>query len=180
MRYTGFDVIDSVEEYRETALKAIDSFQEARQEDALCYFERLREVNPENYVIAEVLTYLYTQAGMTEEADKEFLRYCDLMRGRGRYLIIDQPQTWEELVIEAKKDRQLKNTVKKIMSRKEKSENPIEDIEKVSMQGVIYMNSGKYKEAETLFLEYREMFIRDFGGGRRIIPLYSEMVGDSL
>ena len=86
MRYTGFDVIDSVEEYRETALKAIDSFQDARQEDALCYFERLREVNPENYVIAEVLTYLYTQAGMTEEADKEFLRYCDLMRGRGRYL----------------------------------------------------------------------------------------------
>ena len=42
------------------------------------------------------------------------------------------------------------------------------------------MNSGKYKEAETLFLEYREMYIRDFGGGRRIIPLYSEMVGDSL
>ena len=66
------------------------------------------------------------------------------------------------------------------MSRKEKSENPVEDIEKISMQGVIYMNSGKYKEAETLFLEYREMYIRDFGGGRRIIPLYSEMVGDSL
>ncbi|MDY3940200.1 MAG: hypothetical protein SOZ27_08010 [Spirochaetia bacterium] len=178
MRYTGFEAIDSVEEYRDTALKAIDLFQSSQQEDALCYFERLREVNPENSVIAEVLTYLYTQMGMAEEADKEFARYCDLMRARGRYIIFDQPQTWEELVIEAKKDKKLKSTVKNILNRKEKSENPIEDIEKVSMQGVIYMNNGKYAEAEALFLEYREMYIRDFGGGRRIIPLYSETVSD--
>lgn len=178
MRYTGFEVIDSVEEYRETALKAIDLFQSSQQEDALCYFERLRDVNPENSVIAEVLTYLYTQMGMAEEADKEFSRYCDLMRARGRYIIFNQPQTWEELVTEAKKDKKLKSTVKNILNRKEKSENPIEDIEKVSMQGVIYMNSGKYAEAEALFLEYREMYIRDFGGGRRIIPLYSETVSD--
>lgn len=178
MHYTGFDVIDSVEEYRETALKAIDLFQTSQQEDALCYFERLKEVNPDNYVIAEVLTYLYTQMGMTEAADREFARYCQLMRDRGRYIIISQPQTWEELVVEAKKDKELKSTVKKILERKEKSVDPIEDIKKVSMQGVIYMNSGKYEEAEALFLEYRDMYIRDFGGGRRIIPLYSETVSD--
>lgn len=180
MRYTGFDVIDSVEEYRDTALKAIDSFQSSQQEDSLVYFERLREVNPDNYVIAEVLTYLYTQMGMSEKADEEFVRYCDLMRSRGRYLVIDEPQTWEDLVAEAKKEKKLKSTVKNILKRKEKSENPIEDTEKVSMQGVIYMNSGKYAEAEALFLEYREMYIRDFGGGRRIIPLYSEMAAESL
>lgn len=178
MRYTGFDVIDSVEEYRETALKAIDSFQSSRQEDALHYFEQLREVNPENYVISEVLTYLYTQMGMAESADREFARYCDLMRNRGRYMIIDQPQTWEELVVEAKKEKKLQSTVKNILSRKEKSPNPVEDIEKISMQGVIYMDNGKYEEAEALFLEYRDMYIRDFGGGRRIIPLYSEMCCD--
>jgi hypothetical protein len=135
--------IETIDDYEALAYSAAEDFNRKDYEKALAKFLDMKEANPGNKKLHEVLFYIFLRLDRIEEAEKERLVYLDLAREENPHLF--QLRTFDNLVEEAGDLKEVKNEFDRLM--KKKDIDIFEALEIFNKLNVLYLAREEYEKA---------------------------------